>query len=108
MALVFVGFMGAGKSSALDDVLDTDALLEDQLEMSIASFFAAYGERRFRQREEPVVLRVLRSGAPAIALGGGSLQSETVRAAGSAFDRRGRRGFAEDAEVHSLSAVSAV
>ena len=61
MALVFVGFMGAGKSSALDDVLDTDALLEDQLEMSIASFFAAYGERRFRQREEPVVLRALRS-----------------------------------------------
>jgi 3-dehydroquinate synthase len=81
MALVFVGFMGAGKSSALDDVLDTDKLVEDQLEMSIASFFAAYGERRFRQREEPVVLRALRSGAPAIALGGGSVLSETVRAA---------------------------
>ncbi|MDP2710731.1 MAG: bifunctional shikimate kinase/3-dehydroquinate synthase [Solirubrobacteraceae bacterium] len=81
MALVFVGFMGAGKSSALDDVLDTDALVEDQLEMSIAAFFAVYGERRFRQREEPVVLRALRSGAPAIALGGGSVLSETVRAA---------------------------
>ncbi len=81
MALVFVGFMGAGKSSALDDVLDTDALVEDQLEMPIASFFAAYGERRFRQREEPVVLRALRSGAPAVALGGGSVLSETVRAA---------------------------
>jgi len=71
--------MGAGKSSALDDVLDTDTLVEDQLEMSIASFFAAYGERRFRQREEPIVLRALRSGAPAIALGGGSVLSETVR-----------------------------
>ncbi len=81
MALVFVGFMGAGKSSALDDVLDTDELLEDQLEMSIASFFAAFGERRFRQREEPVVLRALRSGAPAIALGGGAVLSEAVRAA---------------------------
>jgi len=81
MALVFIGFMGAGKSSALDDVLDTDKLVEDQLEMSIASFFAAYGERRFRQREEPVVLRALRSGAAAIALGGGSVLSETVRAA---------------------------
>ena len=79
MALVFVGFMGSGKSSALDDVLDTDRLVEDQLEMSIASFFAAYGERRFRQREEPVVLRALRSGAPAIALGGGSVLSEAVR-----------------------------
>ncbi|HWC25753.1 MAG TPA: bifunctional shikimate kinase/3-dehydroquinate synthase [Solirubrobacteraceae bacterium] len=81
MALVFVGFMGAGKSSALDDVLDTDELLEDQLEMSIASFFSAFGERRFRQREEPVVLRALRSGAPAIALGGGAVLSEAVRAA---------------------------
>ncbi len=81
MALVFVGFMGAGKSSALDDVLDTDTLVEDQLEMSIASFFAAYGEARFRRREEPIVLRALRSGAPAIALGGGSILSETVRAA---------------------------
>ena len=81
MALVFVGFMGAGKSSALDDVLDTDTLVEDQLEMSIASFFGAYGEARFRRREEPIVLRALRSGAPAIALGGGSILSETVRAA---------------------------
>ena len=81
MALVFIGFMGAGKSSALDDVLDTDTLVEDQLEMSIASFFAAYGEQRFRSREEAVVLRALRSGAPAIALGGGSVLSEAVREA---------------------------
>ncbi|MGI8729966.1 MAG: bifunctional shikimate kinase/3-dehydroquinate synthase [Solirubrobacteraceae bacterium] len=73
--------MGAGKSSALADVLDTDALLSDQLEMSIASFFAAYGEAKFRRREESVVLRALRSGAPVVALGGGSLGSEAVREA---------------------------
>jgi shikimate kinase/3-dehydroquinate synthase len=79
MALVFVGFMGAGKSSALDEVLDTDKLVQDQLEMPIASFFAAFGEQKFRRREEPIVLRALRSGAPAIALGGGSVLSETVR-----------------------------
>ncbi|MEA2220380.1 MAG: shikimate kinase / 3-dehydroquinate synthase [Solirubrobacteraceae bacterium] len=71
--------MGAGKSSALDGVLDTDSLLEDQLEMSIASFFAAYGEARFRRREESVVLRALRSGAGVVALGGGSLGSQAVR-----------------------------
>jgi shikimate kinase/3-dehydroquinate synthase len=81
VALVLVGFMGAGKSSALDDVLDTDRLLEDQLDMSIASFFAAFGEERFRRREESVVLRALRSGAPVVALGGGSLGSQAVRAA---------------------------
>ena len=71
--LVLVGFMGAGKSSALPDVLDTDRVMEDQLEMSIATFFAAYGEAKFRRREESVVLRALRSGAPVVALGGGSL-----------------------------------
>jgi len=81
MALVFVGFMGAGKSSALDEVLDTDKLVEDQLDMPIASFFGAFGEQKFRRREEPIVLRALRSGAPAIALGGGSVLSEPVRAA---------------------------
>jgi len=80
-SLVLVGFMGAGKSSALDDVLDTDRLLEDQLQMSIASFFAAYGEAKFRRREEAVVLRALSSGAPVIALGGGSLGSQDVRRA---------------------------
>ena len=47
--------------------------------MPIASFFAAFGEAKFRRREEPIVLRALRSGAPAIALGGGSVLSETVR-----------------------------
>ena len=81
MALVLTGFMGAGKSSALPDVLDTDSILEDQLELAIAQFFAAYGEEKFRRREESVVLRALRSGAPVIALGGGSLGSEAVRAA---------------------------
>ncbi len=81
MALVLVGFMGAGKSSALPDVLDTDAILEDQLGMSIAAFFAVYGEEKFRRREESVVLRALRSGAPVVALGGGSLGSAAVREA---------------------------
>jgi shikimate kinase/3-dehydroquinate synthase len=81
VALVFVGFMGAGKSSAFDDVLDTDELLEQQLEMTIAQFFAVHGERRFRGHEEEVVLRALRSGAPGIALGGGAVLSERVRAA---------------------------
>jgi shikimate kinase/3-dehydroquinate synthase len=71
--------MGAGKSSAFDDVLDTDMLIEAQLGMSIAAFFAVHGERRFRGHEEEVVLRALRSGAPGIALGGGAVLSERVR-----------------------------
>jgi shikimate kinase/3-dehydroquinate synthase len=78
-SLVFIGFMGAGKSSAFDDTLDTDTLMEEQLGMSIAQFFAVHGERRFRGHEEEVVLRALRSGVPGIALGGGAVLSERVR-----------------------------
>jgi shikimate kinase len=49
-SLVFVGFMGAGKSRALRrlgeqerDGVDTDALLESELGMPIAEFFARQG-----------------------------------------------------------------
>ena len=86
-ALVFIGFMGAGKSRALRaarhaglDAVDTDELLEADLGMPIADFFAAEGEAEFRRREEALVIAVLeRSGGGAVALGGGSVLSERVR-----------------------------
>lgn len=87
-ALVFTGFMGAGKSRALRrvavagvDVADTDLLLEEELGSSIADFFASHGEEEFRRRETEVVLRVLGEGHDAVALGGGAVLSEEVRAA---------------------------
>ncbi len=82
-ALVLVGFMGAGKSSAFEDVLDTDAVLEREVGAPVADFFAAHGEAEFRRREEQVVLRALDAVAPGdtIALGGGSLLSARVREA---------------------------
>ncbi len=88
-ALVFIGFMGAGKSRALRaaraaglDAFDTDALLEDELGMPIADFFAAEGEGEFRRREEALVGELLdRAGGAALALGGGSVLSERVREA---------------------------
>ncbi|MBA3328910.1 MAG: bifunctional shikimate kinase/3-dehydroquinate synthase [Solirubrobacterales bacterium] len=79
--LVLVGFMGAGKSSALPGVLDTDALLERELGTSIAEFFAQHGESEFRRREEEVVLRALAGGGDVVALGGGSVTSVRVREA---------------------------
>ncbi|MDQ3850788.1 MAG: shikimate kinase, partial [Actinomycetota bacterium] len=80
-SLVLVGFMGAGKSSALEGALDTDALLEQELGTSIAAFFAEHGEAEFRRREEEVVLRALRAAAPdrPIAVGGGCVESPRVR-----------------------------
>jgi 3-dehydroquinate synthetase/shikimate kinase len=83
-ALVFVGFMGAGKTTAAlaadERALDTDRLLEAELGESVAEFFAREGEAAFREREEAVALDALaRADGGAVALGGGSLGSERVR-----------------------------
>jgi shikimate kinase/3-dehydroquinate synthase len=93
-ALVFVGFMGAGKSTAAREAAtaleaplrDTDRLLEEELGTSIEAFFDAHGEAAFREREEALVLRVLDEAGRddpghVIALGGGSLGSARVREA---------------------------
>jgi 3-dehydroquinate synthetase/shikimate kinase len=88
-ALVFIGFMGAGKSTALAaareaglEVLETDELLERELGMPIARAFGRDGEDAFRAREAEVVGSLLEAAdGGAIALGGGSVLSERVREA---------------------------
>lgn len=86
-ALVFIGFMGAGKSTALAaardaglEALETDALVENALGKPIATAFEEDGEEAFREREAEVVGALLeRADGGAIALGGGSVLSERVR-----------------------------
>jgi shikimate kinase / 3-dehydroquinate synthase len=89
-ALVFVGFMGAGKSSAARSVaaelgthaLDSDRELERELGEPLEEFFDREGEAAFRAREQAIVLRMLeRPESPVIALGGGAMASEPVREA---------------------------
>jgi shikimate kinase / 3-dehydroquinate synthase len=89
-ALVFIGFMGAGKSTAAraagralgTKAIDTDALLEAELGEPIQPFFDREGEAAFRAREEEMVLRTLaRPAARIVALGGGALGSERVHEA---------------------------
>ena len=88
-ALVFIGFMGAGKSTALaaarDAGLETteiDALMEGAFGKSITAAFEEDGEEAFRAREADVVGSLLEEAdGGAIALGGGSVLSERVRAA---------------------------
>lgn len=88
-AIVFMGFMGAGKSHALDvarmsglETTEIDALMERELGTSIAAAFERDGEEAFRAREAEVVGELLeRADGGAIALGGGSVLSERIRAA---------------------------
>jgi shikimate kinase / 3-dehydroquinate synthase len=88
-ALVFIGFMGAGKSTALaaarDAGLETteiDALMEEAFGKPISAAFEEDGEAAFRARESEVVGSLLeRADGGAIALGGGSVLSERIREA---------------------------
>ncbi len=88
-ALVFIGFMGAGKSTALAaahnaglETTEIDAVMERELGMPIAAAFERLGEEGFRAREAEVVGSLLESAdGGAIALGGGSVLSERIRAA---------------------------
>ncbi|HEY5286012.1 MAG TPA: bifunctional shikimate kinase/3-dehydroquinate synthase [Solirubrobacteraceae bacterium] len=90
-ALVFIGFMGAGKTTVAGEVaaalgvraLDSDRLLEDELGHSVAEEFRTRGEASFRAAEEQLVCRLLEQAeaGSVIALGGGSVLSERVRAA---------------------------
>ena len=88
-AIVFIGFMGAGKSAALDvaqlaglETTEIDELMERELGMPIAAAFVRDGEEAFRAREAEVVGELLeRADGGAIALGGGSVLSERVREA---------------------------
>ncbi|HEY5052946.1 MAG TPA: bifunctional shikimate kinase/3-dehydroquinate synthase, partial [Solirubrobacterales bacterium] len=88
-ALVFIGFMGAGKSSALKEArtigletIEVDALMEQELGMPIAAAFERHGEEGFRAREAEVVGKLLdEADGGAIALGGGSVLSARIREA---------------------------
>jgi shikimate kinase/3-dehydroquinate synthase len=88
-AIVFIGFMGAGKSLALAaareaglETTEIDDLMEAELGMKISAAFERHGEEAFRAREAEVVGELLeRVDGGAIALGGGSVLSERVREA---------------------------
>jgi shikimate kinase/3-dehydroquinate synthase len=89
-SLVFVGFMGAGKSTALAaaraeglSTTEIDELMEGSFGSTIPQAFERHGEEGFREREAEVVGSLLEDAddGGAIALGGGSVLSPRIRAA---------------------------
>ena len=88
-AIVFIGFMGAGKSTALAaareaglETVEIDDLMAVELGKPIRQAFEDDGEEAFRAKEAEVVGSLLENAdGGAIALGGGSVLSERVRKA---------------------------
>jgi shikimate kinase / 3-dehydroquinate synthase len=92
--VVCIGFMGAGKSTAARSAaeelgthaIDVDVVVEERLGKPIERVFAEDGEAAFRAAEEEITLELLAGQAgPAhphvLALGGGAIGHERVRAA---------------------------
>jgi shikimate kinase/3-dehydroquinate synthase len=89
-AIAFIGFMGAGKTTAArsaadalgTEAIDVDAVIERRAGKSIDRMFDEQGEAAFRALEEQVTLELLNgSWARVLSLGGGAIGSEAVRAA---------------------------
>jgi shikimate kinase / 3-dehydroquinate synthase len=86
-AIVFIGFMGAGKSTALAaaretglETVEIDELMAAELGKPIRQAFEEDGEEAFRAREAEIVGALLeQADGGAIALGGGSVLSERIR-----------------------------
>jgi shikimate kinase/3-dehydroquinate synthase len=85
-AVVFIGFMGAGKTTAARTAaaalgataFDVDDELEARFGKPIERVFAEEGEPAFRQAEEQTTLELLER-AKVLALGGGAVASPRVR-----------------------------
>ena len=115
-AIVFIGFMGAGKTAAANaaraaglEAIEADELLEGELGMPIARFFGRRGEEEFRSLESAQVSQLLEDAdGGVIALGGGAVCSERVRGALASPRRRlapgvGRGGMAAGGGKRSAS-----
>ena len=85
--LVFLGMMGAGKSSIGSlvakklklDFIDIDKEIENEFGTSIKKIFETKGEDYFRKFEEKITLKKLRLNSVVISLGGGAFTNINIR-----------------------------
>ena len=86
-SIVLVGMMGSGKSTigyllskklALK-FIDIDREIEKETNEKIANIFKLKGEENFREIEEKITLKILKSQNSVIALGGGGFLNANIR-----------------------------
>ena len=87
--IVLIGMMGSGKTTVgkvLSKILklnfvDTDILLEKEYGLKITKIFEKYGEKDFRDKEEKIVLNILKNNKKpcVIALGGGTFLNKKIQ-----------------------------
>ncbi|MBA4602136.1 shikimate kinase [Thermoactinomyces mirandus] len=86
--IVFIGFMGAGKTTIGQlvakklhrDFIDIDLEIENKYGMPVPEIFRKFGESRFRQLEKELILDTCTNTClKVISLGGGAYLQEEVR-----------------------------
>jgi shikimate kinase len=86
-SLVLVGMMGTGKSTIGKEVakklkiefVDTDKLIEDEANLTIAEIFKNNGEKYFRELEEKIFLKIKNDKEKIISVGGGAFINDAIR-----------------------------
>jgi shikimate kinase len=85
--LVLLGMMGSGKSTVgylLSkkinlDFIDIDNVIEDEAGMSIFRIFEVKGEDYFRDLEEKITNKILKTSNKVVSLGGGAFINKNIR-----------------------------
>src|SRR4051794_29924705 len=86
-SIVFVGFMGVGKTTIgklvakkLDrDFIDIDEEIEKEFKMPATKIFETFGEKTFREREKALILSLSKQPLNVISVGGGAFLQEDIR-----------------------------
>ncbi|AOM84015.1 shikimate kinase [Salisediminibacterium beveridgei] len=86
--LVFIGFMGVGKTTVGELVADRldvpfkdsdEEIVKAFDEMTIPEIFHTYGEQAFRNKEKETILQLIDAEKQVLSLGGGAFMQEAVR-----------------------------
>lgn len=85
--LVFIGFMGVGKTTVAKlvakklyrDFIDIDQEIEQKFGMKTTDIFQQYGEETFRDKEKEYVQHYCTQPLKVISLGGGAFMQEDIR-----------------------------
>lgn len=88
-SIVFVGFMGVGKTTIgksvakklFRDFIDVDEEIEKEFGMPPRQIFETYGEKTFRDREQSLSISLSKQPLNVISLGGGAFLNDEIRKA---------------------------
>lgn len=88
-SIVFIGFMGVGKTTIgklvakklYRDFIDIDQVIEEEYGAPTSEIFKQIGEKAFREKEKEVITELSKKKLSVLSLGGGAFLQEDIREA---------------------------